>query len=32
MILISVGIAKSLAQESALISYEDNNFNLSLNE
>ena len=29
---LSVGIAKSLAQESALISYEDNNFNLSLNE
>jgi len=29
---LTVGIAKSLAQESALISYKDDNFNLSLNE
>ena len=29
---IKIGIAKSLAQECALVSYQNNNFNLSLNE
>ena len=29
---LKIGIAKSLAQESALISYQNNTFNLSLNE
>jgi DNA polymerase III subunit gamma/tau len=29
---LKIGIAKSLAQECALVSYQNNNFNLSLNE